>query len=285
MNFVAPLNSFIALTKPTIVLTYALTGATAMVVERTLLKNWPQFCLVLMAIVLTAAGANGLNQYFEREIDAKMERTRRKRPLPQKALSPKAALAFSLVLCLLSVVIFFRYVNVLSAIISLATILFYSFFYTLWLKPRTHYNIVIGGAAGATAPLIGWAAGSGEISWLAWWMFLIIFTWTPPHFWALALNVSDQYAKVGLPMLPTVKGEERTKKEIWIYSLILVLGSFIPYVIGSLSLLYFFAALFLGIFWLFLAWKVKRTKSQRVAYQFFGYSILYIMVLFISMML
>lgn len=270
-------RSYLSLTKPTIVLTYVLTGVTAMVVEGFL---WWTAC----AMLLTAAGANGLNQYFEREIDAKMERTRKRRPLPQNAISPGAALAFSLVLCAAAVALLFFRVNALSAAVSLGTILFYSFFYTLWLKPRTPYNIVIGGAAGATAPLIGSASTGGDISWLAWWMFLVIFFWTPPHFWALALNVKDQYQKVGLPMLPVVKGDERTRKEIWWYSVVLALLLYLPLFFGHFGRVYAVSASVLNFFWIALAWKVLTVRKAKIAYRFFGYSILYLMLLFAAMM-
>lgn len=284
MNVVAVLRSYIALTKPTIVLTFALTGLTAMVVEGNLLKNFPQFFWVLLAIVFTAASANGFNQYLERDIDARMERTRRRRPLPQSQMSPKSAFIFSFILGALALYLLLRWTNILSAAVALGTILFYIFIYTLWLKTRTPYNIVIGGAAGATAPLIGWAAATGEISGLAWWMFLIIFIWTPPHFWALALNVKDQYAKVGIPMLPVVKGEARTLKEIWWYSYLMVGLTYLPAFYHPFGPVYWIGASVLNGIWLFLAWQLCSKYSVKKSYQFFGYSILYLIGLFVLMM-
>ncbi len=277
-------RSLISLTKPTIVLSFTLTGATALVIEGSLLQNLTKFFLVLLAILLTAAGANGLNQYFERDLDARMERTKNRRPLPLGKIDPTFAFWFSTALGVAAIFYLALFINVLSAAIALGTILFYSFFYTLWLKPRTHYNIVIGGAAGATAPLIAWAAATGEISVLAWILFGIIFLWTPPHFWALALCVKDQYAKAGIPMLPVVKGEGRTRSEILLYSILLVLFSFLPLLLKG-GVIYFSGAAILGLILLQKGWKTYVQKTQKAAYGLFGYSILYLMTLFIVMMI
>lgn len=278
------LQSFISLTKPTIVLSFTLTGATALAMEGSLLRSPTKFSLVLFAILLTAACANGLNQYLERELDAKMERTKNRRPLPQGKIEPGTALRFSIFLGVLAVSYLFFYVNALSAFLALATILFYVFFYTLWLKPRTPYNIVIGGAAGATAPLIAWAAATNEISTLAWLMFLIIFAWTPPHFWALALCVKDQYAKAGIPMLPVIKGLERTRQEIFWYSLLLVFLTLTLFLFQFAGKLYFIGALALGVVWITKALSLKIKRTQRSALQLFRYSIIYLMALFILLM-
>ena len=278
-------QAYIALTKPTIVLTFALTGAAAMVVEGSLLANPVRFFLVLMAITLTAASANGFNQYFERDIDSRMERTRLRRPLPLKNMEPRKALLFSIFLGVLAVIYLAVWVNPVSALYALGTILFYSFFYTLWLKPRTHYNIVIGGAAGAAAPLIGWSAATGATALAPWLMFLIVFLWTPPHFWALALCVKDQYAKVGLPMLPVVKGEKRTLKEIGWYSLALVLSSALLFFLKISGFFYAVGSLFLGVLFIFYVWRLLREKSAKAAYTLFGYSIIYLILLFIFIMI
>ncbi len=284
MNFAESVKSFVALTKPTIVLSFALTGATALVVEGSLLRQPTKFFLVLLAIVFTAASANGLNQYLERDIDAQMERTKKRRPLPLQKIKPAVALWFCIFLGVVAISYLAIYINILSAALALGTILFYIFIYTLWLKPLTYYNIVIGGAAGATAPLIGWAAATGKISLAAWLMFLIIFMWTPPHFWALALCVKDQYAKVGIPMLPVVKGEKRTREEILWYSIILVALTFSLFIFKEAGLIYLISALILGFVWLYRAWKLYVQKTQKAAYSLFGYSILYLMLLFIMMM-
>lgn len=279
------LGSLISLTKPTIVLSFTLTGASALVMEGSLLTNPTKFFLILLAILLTAASANGLNQYFERDLDAKMERTKNRRPLPQGKIEPATALWFSIFLGAVATLYLFFYVNALSAFLALATILFYVLFYTLWLKPRTPYNIVIGGAAGATAPLIAWAAATGEISLIAWLMFLIIFTWTPPHFWALALCVKDQYAKAGIPMLPVVKGLERTRQEIFWYSLFLVFLTLSIYFFEFAGKFYFIAALGLGMVLIAESLTLKIKRTQRAALQLFRYSIIYLMALFVLMMI
>lgn len=278
-------HNYIALTKPTIVLTFALTGAAAMVMEGSLLANPLNFFLVLLAITFTAASANGLNQYFERDIDSRMERTRLRRPLPLKSMEPRNALFFSIALGVLAIGYLFLSVHIVSALYALGTILFYSLFYTLWLKPRTPYNIVIGGAAGATAPLIAWSAATGHTPLAPWLLFLIIFIWTPPHFWALALCVKDQYAKVGLPMLPVIKGEERTLKEIGWYSVALFFSTLLPIFFNILGRVYASASLVLGLLFLFYAGRLYRKKSVKTAYQLFGYSIIYLILLFIFIIL
>lgn len=284
MRFAESAKNFIALTKPTIVLSFTLTGATALVVEGSLLHQPTKFFFVLLAILLTAASANGLNQYLERDLDAKMERTKKRRPLPQGKIRPQTALWFSVALGFLATLTLYFFANFLSAAFALGTILFYVFFYTLWLKARTPYNIVIGGAAGATAPLIAWAAATGEVSFLAWILFLIIFMWTPPHFWALALCVKDQYAKVGIPMLPVVKGEERTRSEILWYCILLAPLTLVPFIFQKAGWIYFLSALLLNAWLLFKAWQAFRQKGQKAAYSLFGYSIAYLMLLFIMMM-
>lgn len=280
-HFLETLQGFVTLTKPTIVLSFTLTGAAALVMEGSLLAAPSRFFLVLLAILLTAASANGLNQYLERDLDAQMERTRNRRPLPQGKIEPNTALGFSLLLGILAVGFLAVFFNALSAALALATILFYSLFYTLWLKPRTPYNIVIGGAAGATAPLIAWAGAAGEISLTAWILFLIVFTWTPPHFWALSLCVKEQYAKAGIPMLPVAKGLERTRLEILWYSILLVPLTLSLPILHLAGPLYLMGAFVLGMFLLGLAVKLKTQRTQRAALGLFRYSILYLMLLFL----
>jgi len=284
-SVVSTIRSYISLTKPTIVTSFTLTGSAALVMEESLVHQPLKFFLVLLAILFTAASANGLNQYLERDLDSRMERTRRRRPLPQAKIKPSNALLFSVVLGTLAILYLAIWINILSAAVALGTILFYALFYTLWLKPRTPYNIVIGGAAGATAPLIGWAAASGEISLAAWLLFLIIFMWTPPHFWALALCVKDQYAKAGIPMLPVVKGDERTRNEIWWYSLLLVPLTLSLSFLKLSGWIYGLSALILGMVFIWKAWQNRAQKTQKAAYRLFGYSILYLMLLFLVMII
>lgn len=281
MNFVASLRPYIQLTKPTIVFSFTMTGVAALVMEGRLITHPLQFFLVVVAILLTAASANGLNQYLERDLDAQMERTRTRRPLPLAQIQPNQALFFSIAIGVIAVLYLAIFVNLLSAGYALGTILFYSFFYTLWLKPRTPYNIVIGGAAGATAPLIAWAAAAGTTTLPAWVLFLIIFLWTPPHFWALALGVKEQYARAGIPMLPVVKGEDRTIEEIWWYVVFLVPLTLSLTLLGFAGFLYLGGAAILNLIWLWLGWLLWRQRTKQRAFGFFRFSILYLMLLFL----
>ncbi|MBI3018787.1 MAG: protoheme IX farnesyltransferase [Deltaproteobacteria bacterium] len=279
------MRAYLELTKPRISLLFAITGLAALVVEGSLsFGMWTPWILVL-AIFLVGGSANAFNQYFERDIDAQMERTAQKRPLPLRKISPLAALSFSVGIGVVGLSLLFYFANgsILAFLLGLFTILFYSFYYTLWLKPRTSYNIVMGGAAGAMGPLIGWAAVTGTVGWEAWVMFLIIFFWTPPHFWALALYHKEDYEKVSLPMLPLVKGDEETRKQIFYYSLVLVPISLSLFLSHALSLFYVLSALGLGIFFVWFSFRLYSEKTLLLARRLFGYSIAYLMLLFLVM--
>ncbi len=270
---------YIKLTKPSILVLVILTGITALVVEKSLLSEPLKFLLVILALALTGGCANALNEYLERDIDSQLERTRLRRPLPLGKIQPTQALIFSIGLGVVAVTILLVFFNLFSAVLSLATILFYSFFYTLWLKPRTHQNIVIGGAAGAMGPVIAWAAASGSLNFTPAILFLIIFFWTPPHFWALALCLKEDYQKVKIPMLPVVKGDKETLRQILIYTLVLFVFS-LTLLLVKAGLLYLVTALILGFLYLWkviLAWKRPSIRSAR---SLFGYSILYLFILF-----
>jgi len=278
------LRSYLNLTKPSILLLVGLTGATGLVLEKSLLDQPVKFILVLVGLLLAGGSANSFNQYFERDRDALMERTRLRRPLPLQQLKPFQALIFSILLGILSVALFAYFFNWLSALLALGTILFYGLFYTLWLKPRTHLNIVIGGAAGAMAPVIAWAAASGGLHWIPVVLFLIIFLWTPPHFWALALCLKEDYRKVGLPMLPIVKGDEITIRQIVIYTWWTVATSLMLFIAGA-GLIYISAALFLGALFILKASKLRKVNVTPDAGKLFGYSIIYLLALFVALML
>jgi protoheme IX farnesyltransferase len=239
------LRSLVQLTKPSIMLLVLLTGATALFMEGRFKHHPGKFLLVLLGLYLTGGAANALNQFFERDIDARMQRTRLRRPLPQKQLSKNLALGFAISIGVLGCLLFGFYFNWLSAGLALGTILFYSFFYTLWLKPNTHQNIVIGGAAGAMGPLIAWAAATGSLAMTPWILFLIIFFWTPPHFWALALCLKEDYRAANLPMLPVVKGDAATLRQIFYYTMVLVAIS-LSLLLIQFSWLYLLAATLLG---------------------------------------
>jgi protoheme IX farnesyltransferase len=278
----SPLD-FLKLTKPTINLLVLITGAAALVVEGSLTGDPARFLLVLVALFCTAGCANALNQYFERDIDAQMARTAKKRPLPSGRITPGAALAFAVLTGVAGVAIFALAFNVASAVLALATILFYSFFYTLWLKPRTYLNIVIGGAAGAMGPILAWVAATGTTSWAAWIMFAIIFFWTPPHFWALAYCLKDEYKTVNYPMLPVARGDQETLRQIYVYT-IWMLGITMLLLLTGAGLVYLLLATTLGGLFLKKAAKFKLSGERRLGWGLFAYSIVYLLVLFVGIM-
>jgi len=236
---------YLKLTKPTIMVLVLFTGAIALVVEGSMLLQPERFLLFMVALYLTGGCANALNQFFERDIDARMSRTSSRRPLPQQKLTPGQALTFAVIIGIVGLILMVFFFNWLTALLSLTTILFYGFLYTLFLKPGTSQNIVIGGAAGAMAPVGAWAAATGTMAWTPWAMFAIIFLWTPPHFWALAIAFKDDYVKAGLPMMPVVRGVKSTHTQIFVYSILLTVASLTPMLFGA-GLLYMGVALILG---------------------------------------
>ena len=276
------LGYYIQLTKPTIMLLVLFTGGTALVMEGSLLHDPLKFLLVLVGLYLTGGSANALNQYFEREIDAKMERTARRRPLPLHFLGPREALIFAITIGLIGVILFGVFFNWLTAAMSLATLLFYALFYTLFLKPHTWHNIVIGGAAGAMAPVGAWAAATGQTAVAPWLLFLIIFLWTPPHFWALALYCKEDYIKARLPMLPVIKGDDATFRQILIYTYALILVSLAVFAVGA-GWFYLVVALGLGGYLLKKALVARRLKTVPAMRGLFGFSIVYLFGLFLAL--
>ncbi len=274
---------YINLSKPRIVLLFVITGVTAMIMEGSLLNEPIRLWAIILGIALTGASANVLNQYLDRDIDSLMERTAKKRPLPLGKMSPNAALMFGLGLGVIAFWLLARFGTYLAAWIGMATIFYYVVIYTMWLKRRTPYNIVIGGAAGATAPLIGWAAATNNVSLLAFWLFVIIFMWTPPHFWALALVVKDEYAKASVPMLPVVAGEKRTRLEILIYTFLMVPVSLFPSITRSAGPAYTLIAALLGSGFIYFAIRMFKKRDNRSYYSLFGYSIVYLLTLFLVM--
>jgi protoheme IX farnesyltransferase len=280
----ATVSGFFQLTKPTIMLLVVFTGATSLIIEGSMLAHPGKFLLVLVALYLTGGCANALNQYFEREIDARMARTYKRRPLPLGTLSPIPALIFSVSIGVIGVLIFGFFFNWLTAMLSLGTILFYSLFYTLWLKPNTDQNIVIGGIAGAMAPVGAWTAATGRMDVVPWIMFLIIFLWTPPHFWALAMFCKDDYKKAKLPMLPVVRGDKATLKQILWYTVTLCTVSLSLLAFGG-GWLYLAVAVVLGYVFIKKAVALTRNHSDRLLRGLFGYSILYLFGLFTAMII
>jgi heme o synthase len=274
--------AYLNLTKPRISLLFAFTGFTAMVMEGSF-ASWSTVGLITLAIFLVGGGANALNQYFERDIDKEMQRTAERRSLPRGLMTPREALLFSIVLSITGIFILSRWGEPLACLLGVATIVYYSFFYTLYLKPRTPYNIVIGGAGGATGPLIGWAAMAGTLEWTPIILFLLIFMWTPPHFWALALYCKSDYEKVSLPMLPNVKGEAATRRQILYYSVTILPLSLSLCVMGSAGWIYGGGATLLGLGFLWGAIQAYREKTEKVYKGFFFYSILYLMLIFVAL--
>ena len=244
----------------------------------------PVICFAaLLAIAIGAGAAGALNMWYDRDIDAIMTRTRA-RPIPSGRIAPREALAFGLTLSAFAVFTLGVVANWLAAFLLAFTIAFYVVVYTMWLKRSTPQNIVIGGAAGALPPVVGWAAATGVVSVESVVLFAIIFVWTPPHFWALALFKSGDYGRAGVPMMPNVKGAARTRLEIFLYTILLVPIGLLPYLIGFEGRAYGVIALASGLFMLNLAWRVWRDAAgranDRAAKQLFGYSILHLFLLF-----
>jgi protoheme IX farnesyltransferase len=272
---------FIALLKPRVMSLVVFTGFAGLYVAPGQIH--PLLAAVAVLAIAVGAGAAGaVNMWYDRDIDAVMSRTR-SRPIPGGRVQPSEALALGVVLSLLSVMMMGLAVNwVAAALLALANG-FYVFVYTVWLKRRTPQNIVIGGAAGAFPPMIGWAAVTGSVSLESAALFLIIFMWTPPHFWALALYKDVEYAKAGVPMLPVVAGKAETRRQILIYALLLWPVTLAPWLLGTAGLVYGATALLMGGLFVWQAWRVYLERSERSARQMFGLSILYLFVLFTAL--
>jgi protoheme IX farnesyltransferase len=278
------IKDYIQLTKPTIMSLVLFTGSTALMIEGSLIGEPLKFFLVLLGLYLTGGCANALNQYFERNIDAKMKRTSYKRPLPSGRLNPTKALIFSISIGIIGVAIFALFFNLLTAALSLATILFYAFFYTLYLKPKTDQNIVIGGIAGAMAPVGAWTAATGQMDIVPWILFAIIFFWTPPHFWALAMFCQEDYKSAKLPMLPVVRGEATTLKQIVIYSIVLLFVSLSLLAFGA-GWFYLTVASILGIILIKKSINTLQFNNEKILKGLFGYSILYLFGIFTAIII
>jgi protoheme IX farnesyltransferase len=278
---IAVIRDYITLTKPRIISLLLVTTVTTMFVAN------PDVALAtilwtMLGGYLAAGGAGAINHYIDRDRDARMARTR-SRPLVSGRIEPIHGLVFGTVLGVVSFLQLWTTVNLLAAALAMAGLLGYVFIYTLWLKPLTPQNIVIGGAAGAMPPLVGWAAAAGSLSWEALWPFAIVFLWTPPHFWALSLLIKDDYARTGVPMLPVVKGDETTRKQILVYAVITVLVSLGPVFTGLLGPIYFAAAVLCGATFIALAARLKAQPSRRLARQLYLSSLAYLALLFVAM--
>lgn len=276
-------RDLVALTKPRVISLLLVTAVAPMWVTG---LGPPPLALVgwvLLGGFLMAGGANAINMWFDRDIDQFMARTRL-RPVPSGRVAPLAALAFGLGLGALAFAIFWRFANPLSAWLALAGLVFYVFIYTAWLKRSTPQNIVIGGAAGAFPPLVGYAAMAGRLDLTAFYLFAIIFYWTPPHFWALALIKQGDYAKAGVPMMPVVRGERDTKVQMLIYTLILLPLTILPAFFGAFGVLYAVAALALGARFLWYNLQLLREEGVTpTAWRMYKYSLVYLALLFVAM--
>jgi heme o synthase len=276
------LADYVTLTKPRVQLLLLLTTVTTMYVA-----GDPSLGLVALTVVggsLSAGGAAAVNHYWDRDIDAQMARTAT-RPVPSGRVSPRAALLYGLVLEALSFALLATAVNLLSAFLALAGFLGYVLVYTIWLKRSTPQNIVIGGAAGAVPPLVGWSAVTGGLGPEALYLFAIVFYWTPPHFWALSLLMKDEYARVGVPMMPVVHGEVETRRQIVLYTTLLGVLTLLPVAFGFFGALYAIAAVALGGAFLALAVRLQRRADRASALRTYLYSLLYLALLFGAMVL
>lgn len=275
-------SDYLSLTKPPIVLLLIITALGGMFLAA---RGDPSLSIVLLVCAggaLGAGGANALNHYLDRDIDEIMSRTMQ-RPVAGHRISPIKALAFGIFLNLLSFSVLTTWVNLLAAVLTLAATLFYVFIYTGWLKRTTTQNIVIGGAAGAIPPVVGWAAITGSLDVPALYLFAVIFFWTPPHFWALAMLIQDDYERARIPMLPVVAGIPHTVLNIFVYSIVLVALTLVFAATSAVGMVYLGVAVALGSIFIFLAWRLMRESTRLQAKKLYLYSLLYLALLFVVM--
>ena len=274
-------SDYFELTKPKVQTLLLFTTVTTM-----LIAGCDSIVKIVLACIggyMSAGGAGAVNHYWDRDIDAQMERTA-SRPIPAGRVSPRAALTFGLALALGSFALMSITLNVLAASLALAGFVGYVGVYTIWLKRRTPQNIVIGGAAGAIPPLVGWAAVHGSLSWTAIFLFAIVFYWTPPHFWALSLLMKDEYAKVSVPMLPVVRGEDETRRQIVLYTLLLYAVSQLPACTGAFGAIYAAASIVLGLAFVAGSILLYRRADRQTALRLYLFSLAYLALLFTAML-
>ncbi len=279
----ARLRDYVTLTKPRIMSLLLLTGLCGMFVGARGVPSAWLVAVTMTGLALACGGASALNHVLDRDIDRLMGERTRARPLAADRMVPSRALEFGLALTAASFVLLASAVNVLTATLALVGNLFYVLVYTRWLKRSTPQNIVIGGAAGAVPPLVGWAAVTGNLALPALWLFLIVFFWTPPHFWALALLIKENYAAARIPMLPVVRGERETTRQIVLYSLVLVAVTIVPFATGTFGWAYLGVALLLGLAFVAFAADLRRGASRARAATLFHFSLLYLAALFVAM--
>jgi protoheme IX farnesyltransferase len=271
---------YVELTKPKVQSLLLLTTVTTMLVAGS-----PSLALIVATCVggyLSAGGAGAVNHVLDRDIDAQMKRTAA-RPIPAGRISPTAGLIYGITLATLSFVWLTATVNLLAAALALSGFVGYVGVYTMWLKRRTVQNIVIGGAAGAVPPLVGWAAVTGSVNGMAFYLFAIVFFWTPPHFWALSILMKDEYAKVGVPMLPVVRGERETRRQILLYTVLLYAVTQLPFSAGGLGLIYLISSLVLNGLFVAGAVALIRKPTRKATLRLYLFSLAYLALLFCSM--
>jgi heme o synthase len=276
-------RSFYELTKPRVVMLIVFTSIVGTLLAVPGMPPLDALIFGNVGIGLAAASAAVVNHVLDERIDAQMSRTKR-RPLPTGKLSARAALTFAVALCLLSMGILVWRVNTLTALLTFASLIGYAVVYTVWLKRATSQNIVIGGAAGAAPPVLGWAAVTGTVDANALLLFLIVFVWTPPHFWALAIARKDEYAQVGIPMLPVTHGVAFTRLQVLLYTLLLVAVTLMPFVTGLSGLIYLAAAVVLNGMFVYYAFQLKVSERAHLPMKVFRFSISYLMWLFAALL-
>jgi protoheme IX farnesyltransferase len=280
-----PMRDYYTLTKPRIMSLLLITGGAGAFVGADGIPAWGVFAATMVGLALACGGAAALNHYLDRDIDKLMGSRTDRRPVASGRVPPERALEFGLALSAFSFVLLDALVNLPTALLALAGNFFYVIVYTRWLKRSTSQNIVIGGAAGAVPPLVGYAGASGHLGWAALAMFVVVFVWTPPHFWALALMIKEHYARAGVPMLPVQKGDRETARQILWYTLLLVAVTVAPVAFGVFGIFYGASALVLGGVFAWLAFELRRTMERVAAARLFHYSLLYLALLFVAMAL
>jgi protoheme IX farnesyltransferase len=281
----APWRDYVTLTKPRIMSLLLLTGGAGAFVGASGLPHPGVFVVTMLGLALACGGASALNHYLDRDIDKLMGERTEQRPVASGRMLPDRALEFGLALSAFSFVLLDSLVNLPTALLALGGNLFYVLVYTRWLKRSTPQNIVIGGAAGAVPPLVGYASASGHLGWAALVMFAIVFVWTPPHFWALALMIKEHYARAGVPMLPVAKGDRETARQIVRYTVVLIAVTLAPVAFGVFGVVYGLSAAVLGAAFAWYALELRRTMERVAAVRLFHFSLLYLALLFAAMAL
>jgi len=272
-------KNYLELCKPKVVLLLVFTANVGMLLAVPGMPPIAEFIYATLGIGLSSASAAAINHYIDQKADAEMARTKN-RPLPSGELNSRNVLIFAAVIGITGILILTFLINILTAVLTFLSLIGYAIIYTVYLKRLTPQNIVIGGAAGAAPPVLGWCAMTGEVHPYALLLFLLIYVWTPPHFWALAIARREEYAKVNIPMLPVTHGTEFTRLHILLYTILLFIVTLLPYLTGMSGLIYLIPSALLSLGFIFFALKMMRTKEDKTAMQTFAFSIVYLMLLF-----